>query len=74
MIQSTDFDLKYRYFLIKDGMVLASGITDTGPADSPETHQETVEFVASDLSKAFYDRHQTTTAHLDHTWGKPPAR
>jgi hypothetical protein len=71
MIQSTDFDLKYRYFLIKDGKVLASGITDTGPADSPEIHRGTIGFVASDLSKAFYDRHQTTTAHLDQTWGKP---
>ena len=29
-IQSPYTDLKYRYFLIKDGMVLASGITDSG--------------------------------------------
>lgn len=71
MIQSTDFDLKYRYFLIKDDRVLASGITDTGKAASPGIHQETVGFVASDLSKAFYARHQTTVDHLDQTWGKP---
>lgn len=71
MIQSTDFDLKYRYFLIKDDRVLASGITDNGKDVPAETHRETVAFVASDLSKAFYDRNQTPVAHLDHTWGKP---
>lgn len=70
-IQSPYTDLKYRYFLIKDGMVLASGITDTGKAISPETHRETIGFVASDLSKAFYSKHKTTVAHLDSTWGQP---
>lgn len=70
-VQSPVTDLRYRYFLIKDGMVLASGITDTEKTISPETHQETVEFVASDLSKAFYARHRTTVDHLDRTWGKP---
>ena len=64
-------DLKYRYFLIKDGMVLASGITDTEKTMQPESHQETVEFPASDLSKAYYARHRTTVDHLDRTWGKP---
>lgn len=69
--QSPVVDLKYRYFLIKDGMVLASGITDTEKTMQPESHQETVEFVASDLSKAYYARHRTTVDHLDRTWGKP---
>jgi hypothetical protein len=69
--QSPVTDLKYRYFLIKDGMVLASGITDTEKSMSPETHQDTVEFVAGDLSKVFYERHRTTVDHLDHTWGSP---
>lgn len=64
-------DLKYRYFLIKDGMVLASGITDTGPAATPKAHMDTVAFAVSDLSKAFYVRHPTTVAHLDKTWGSP---
>jgi hypothetical protein len=71
MIQSTDFDLRYRYFLIQDGMVLASGITDTGRSVPPEIHQESVGFVASDLSKAFYTLHQTTIADLDRIWGTP---
>ena len=69
--QSPVTDLKYRYFLIKDDMVLASGITDSEKTMSPEIHQETVEFVASDLSKAFYERNRTTVDHLDRTWGKP---
>jgi hypothetical protein len=69
--QSPVTDLKYRYFLIKNGMVLASGITDTEKTMSPETHQDTVEFIAGDLSKAFYARHRTTVDHLDRTWGKP---
>ena len=72
-IQSPYTDLKYRYFLIKDGMVMASGITDTGKAMPPDTHRDTTGFVASDLSKAFYAKHTTTVAHLDSTWGQPLA-
>ncbi len=70
-IQSPYTDLKYRYFLIKDGMVLASGITDTGKKVPPDTHHESVGFDASDLSKAFYSKHKTTVADLDSTWGQP---
>ena len=72
-IQSPYTDLKYRYFLIKDGMVMASGITDTGKVMLPDTHRDTTGFVASDLSKAFYAKHTTTVAHLDSTWGQPLA-
>ncbi len=70
-IQSPYTDLRYRYFLIENGMVLASGITDAGKAIPPDTHHETIGFVASDLSKAFYAKHRTTVAHLDSTWGQP---
>jgi hypothetical protein len=55
---------------LRDGMVLASGITDTGKVVSPVVHRETIGFLASDLSKAFYAKHQTPVAHLDQTWGK----
>ena len=70
-IQSPYTDLGYRYFLIKDGMVLASGITDAGKTLPQDTHGESVGFDASDLSKAFYAKHKTTVAHLDSTWGQP---
>jgi hypothetical protein len=70
-IQSPYTDLKYRYFLVKDDMVLASGITDTGKTTPSDTHRETTGFVASDLSKAFYAKHTTTISHLDSTWGQP---
>ncbi|MCB2145804.1 MAG: hypothetical protein KQI81_04965 [Deltaproteobacteria bacterium] len=71
VIQSPYTDLKYRYFLIRDNVVLASGITDTAGAVPPKIQQENVGFVPSDLSKAYYARHKTTVAHLDQTWGKP---
>ena len=72
-IQSPYTDLKYRYFLIKDGLVLASGITDMGKAMPPKTHRDATGFVPSDLSKAFYANHKTTVAHLNSTWGQPLA-
>ncbi|WP_319409687.1 hypothetical protein [uncultured Desulfosarcina sp.] len=70
-VQNPYTDLKYRYFLIKDGMVLASGITDTGKKIEQEVHHQTDGFVPSDLSVAFYAKHRTTVTDLDQTWGKP---
>jgi len=70
-IQTPYTDLKYRYFLFKNGRVLASGITDTGPVAVQEKATETIAFAPSDLSKAFYDRNPTTVVHLDQTWGTP---
>jgi len=70
-IQTPYTDLKYRYFLIKDDQVLASGITDTGPTAAPQAHLDCVAFSVSTLSKAFYLRHPTTVEHLDTTWGTP---
>lgn len=70
-IQSPYTDLHDRYFLIKNDMVLACGLTDTGKRLPPDILRETVGFAASDLSRAFYARHRTTAAHLDLTWGEP---
>jgi hypothetical protein len=70
-VQTPYTDLKYRYFLIQDGMVLASGITDAGPSTPPSAYRVPPDFAVSDLSKAFYERHPTTVAHLDTTWGAP---
>jgi hypothetical protein len=70
-IQSPYTDLKYRYFLFRDGMVLASGLTDIGKAAQPDVHQQSVNFNPSDLSKAFYANNRTTVAHIDNTWGEP---
>jgi len=70
-IQSPYTDLKYRYFLFRDGMVLASGITDIGKEAPADAHQQSVDFNPSDLSKAFYANNRTTVTHIDNTWGKP---
>lgn len=70
-IQNPYTDLKFRYFLIKDNMILASGITDTGWT-SPTRKAEVDEgFVPSDLSRAYYKTHETTISDIDNTWGKP---
>ncbi|MFO7714158.1 hypothetical protein [Desulfosarcina sp.] len=70
-IQSPYTDLKYRYFLFRDDMVLASGLTDIGREAPAKVHQQSVGFNPSDLSKAFYANNRTTVAHIDSTWGEP---
>ena len=71
-IQNPYTDLKYRYFLVKDGMVLASGISDTVTAEKEDAASEdTTGFVPSDLSRTFYSHHRTTVAQLDDIWGTP---
>jgi hypothetical protein len=70
-IQSPYTDLKYRYFLFRDGMVLASGLTDMGKEASAGDHRQTVGFHPSDLSEAYYALNRTSVAHIDHTWGEP---
>ena len=70
-IQSPYTDLKYRYFLFRDGMVLASGLTDIGKSAPADVHQQSVGFNPSDLSEAFYANNRMTVAHIDDTWGEP---
>jgi hypothetical protein len=70
-IQSPYTDLKYRYFLFRNGMVLASGMSDIGKAAPEDVHQQSVGFNPSDLSQAFYANNRTTVAHIDDSWGEP---
>ena len=70
-IQNPATDLKYRYFLLSNGQVIASGITDQGPVTASTATTEAQGFVPSDLSKAYYKKFPMTMAELDRTWGKP---
>ncbi|HSO20882.1 MAG TPA: hypothetical protein VLT88_15565 [Desulfosarcina sp.] len=70
-IQDPYTDLEYRYLLIENGRVVASGLTDraeTGPSENPHT---SVVFVPNDISRIYYDRFRTTVADLDRMWGDP---
>ena len=63
--------LKYRYFTLKDGMVLASGVTDVigteneaatcGPDGPP----------AAQLSKLYYGKFTLAADEVAKTWGQP---
>jgi hypothetical protein len=70
-IQSPYTDLKYRYFLFKDGMVLASGLTDIGKETSSDEQRQTVGFHPSDLSEVYYAQNRTPVEHIDSMWGEP---
>ncbi|BBO91615.1 hypothetical protein [Desulfosarcina ovata] len=65
-------DLNYRYLLVQDDMVLASGVSDvmnTDTADAPGG--ATTGFVPGDLSRTFYADHRMTVADLNQIWGTP---
>ncbi len=65
--------LKYRYFLIQSGMVLASGVTDIiGTQEKADTCGVSGPPV-SRLSKLYYQRHHLTVEEVDKVWGKPIA-
>ncbi|MDL2269886.1 hypothetical protein LJC71_06555 [Desulfosarcina sp. OttesenSCG-928-A07] len=72
-IQNPYAGMRYRYFIIQDGMVLASGVSDAIATDDAmgSTHLDRTGFVPGDLSLAFYSRHRTTVDQLDKTWGRP---
>lgn len=72
-IQNPYSGMRYRYFIIQDGMVLASGVSDAIVTDDAvgTTHLDRTGFVPGDLSLAFYSDHRTTVDQLDKIWGKP---
>lgn len=64
--------LPFRYFIIKDSKVLASGITDI--IDRPDSaNQKGGACPSLKLSKLYYGRHPETIAEVKHVWGKPKA-
>lgn len=65
--------MKYRYFLIHGGMVMASGITDIiGTQEKADTCGLTGPPVGR-LSKVYYENNKLTVAEVDKVWGKPLA-
>lgn len=70
-IQDPYTDLKYRYFLVEDGKIVASGLTDGVESNLSSGSDNSVAFVPNDISKVFYDHFRTTVADLDRTWGDP---
>ncbi|HDI58951.1 MAG TPA: hypothetical protein ENF48_01110 [Desulfobacteraceae bacterium] len=66
-------NLKYRYFLIQDGRVLASGVTDIiGTQEKADTCGVTGPPVGR-LSKLYYQRYSLTVDEVEKVWGKPIA-
>jgi hypothetical protein len=64
-------NLKYRYFLIQNGMVLASGVTDIiGTQESADTCGASGPPVGR-LSKLYYQRHNLTVEEVEKIWGQP---
>jgi len=70
-IQNPATDLKYRYFLVKEGQVFASGITDQTSLPATPAPEEKTSFVPSDLSKLYYQKVAVSAADLDRVWGQP---
>jgi hypothetical protein len=65
--------MKYRYFLIQNNMVLASGITDIiGTQEKADTCGLTGPPVGR-LSKVYYENNKLTVEEVDKVWGKPLA-
>jgi hypothetical protein len=64
-------DIGYRYFLVKDGQIVASGTTDkalTNPKTADAKATRTI-YASTD----YYQNHPTTVAAVDAAWGKPVA-
>ena len=63
--------LKYRYFTIKDGMVLASGVTDIIGTEKEAAACGTEDPPVAQISKLFYGKFTLTAADVAKTWGQP---
>ena len=63
--------LKYRYFTIKDGMVLASGVTDIIGTENEAATCGTEGPPAAQISKLYYGKFTLTAADVAKTWGQP---
>ncbi len=63
--------LKYRYFTIKDGMVLASGVTDIIGTENEAATCGTEGPPAAQLSKLYYGKFNLTAEEVAKTWGQP---
>lgn len=72
-IQNAVTDLKYRYFLIQGGRVLASGLTDSAAGAEQDQRNFEQGFTPSDISKTYYEKHPMPVDELDRIWGRPIA-
>jgi len=64
-------DLEYRYFRVKDGRVIASGLT--GAIRDPGESRQEKGLPLNDLSKAYYEHRPLSLAEEEQLWGKPAA-
>jgi hypothetical protein len=62
-------DIGCRYFLVKDGKIIASGTTSTPLSDPKEVVK--IEPKTHHLSKLYYQNHPMSVAAMEATWGKP---
>jgi len=58
-----------RYYVVKDGKVVASGTTDSALADPKKATNVAPRPVSA--SAGYYQNHQTTVQAIEATWGKP---
>lgn len=70
-IQNAVTALKYRYFLVRNDRVLASGLTDRAEGAVQDRADKQQGFVPSDLSKAYYEKFPMSVEELDRIWGRP---
>ncbi len=66
-------DLGYRYFVIKDGNVIAKGTIASGELPSAPVAKANLPEDKLGVSKAYYTNHPTTVAEIEQVWGKPTA-
>jgi len=64
--------VKYRYFIVQNGSVIADGIT--GDLDKKVETKRTVAAIPDrmlGLSKTYYEKNPTSIAEIDRVWGRP---
>jgi len=62
-------DIGYRYFLVKDGKIIASGTTAAALSDPKEEAKNAPKTMY--VSQAYYRNHPTSIESVEATWGKP---
>ncbi len=64
-------EMAYRYFIIKDGRVLYSGLTDQGKTKINAEFADTDRFSSGKLSHEFYEKHHRKADQMLKAWGDP---
>ena len=63
--------LSYRYFIVKDGRVVSSGLSDTVGVEKMAESGGTTTLPVSQISQSYYARYPMKAEEVKKTWGKP---